>query len=251
MKVLQSTGHSNGKSSRPGISTQQTFNVLLEQQADVQEQHSSTFLPFSRLTKYWPSGQSRRIYLSFHTNRRTTSVAALWNNTIPDICCSYFYNPDKQHNEERLYSPNESPSNRIAIIKPSSSHAENTAVCCGGSSTMWKITAHLPTVSLADEWQRQEKLILSQLCDALNQECICGSYEEAEEWRVQVVGWDSAGVDHYYHPEICWGASGPPIMYSNTCFMGHPISSVAEIPGDALGEQSSSTVGVCWAQQRW
>lgn len=75
---------------------------------------------------------------------------------------------------------------------------------------MWKIRAHLPTVSLADEWQRQEKLLRSQ------QECICRSGKAKklrnedghEEWRLQVLEWDrsawggAAGI-HYYHPEVC------------------------------------------------
>lgn len=65
---------------------------------------------------------------------------------------------------------------------PTRSREEASTGRGGGSSTMREIRAHLPTVSLADEWQRQEERRGSQLGDALGQqECICRSAEEAEE----------------------------------------------------------------------
>lgn len=53
-----------------------------------------------------------------------------------------------------------------ATIKPRA-HQEDVVVCCSSSPTKHQITARLSTVSVADEWQRQEKLILSHLGDAL------------------------------------------------------------------------------------
>lgn len=55
----------------------------------------------------------------------------------------------------------------LPLSSPSYGHQEDGIVCRGSSLTVWEITARLSTVSLADEWQRQEKLILSNLCDAL------------------------------------------------------------------------------------
>lgn len=141
--------------------------------------------------------------------------------------------------------------NRIAIIKPSYSHKEGTTVCCGGSSTMWKITAHLSTVSLADEWQRQEKLVLSQLCDALWIRSVsAGHTKKLRNERTAMLRnegfrwWNGAGVNHHYHPEIWCRASGPPSCYSNTFFMSHPIFHVAETPGKRFGEQQQ-----CWSRR--
>lgn len=45
-------GHSNCKSSRPGISTQQKFNVLLKQQTDFSRKIRQHLPPVSRLKKY-------------------------------------------------------------------------------------------------------------------------------------------------------------------------------------------------------
>lgn len=62
------------------------------------------------------------------------------------------------------------------VIKPSEAHQEDVIVCCCSSSTKQQITTRLSTVSLADEWQRQEKLILSHPCDALKSEVYLGGH---------------------------------------------------------------------------
>lgn len=53
-----------------------------------------------------------------------------------------------------------------SFIKPSYVHQEDVIVCRSSSLTERQITEHLSTVRLADEWQRQEKLVPSNLSDA-------------------------------------------------------------------------------------
>lgn len=83
----------------------------------------------------------------------------------------------------------------IAIIKPSFGHQEDVIVCCGSSLTVWEITARLSTVSLADEWQRQEKLILSHLCDALQIRSVSAGHTKKLRNEKTVVEWNEGSGD--------------------------------------------------------
>lgn len=133
--------------------------------------------------------------------------------------------------------------NWIAIIKPSYSHQEEVRVCCGGSSTMWKITAHLSTISLADEWQRQEKLLLSHLCDALWIRSVSAGHtkklknERTAAWRIEGFRWWKLS------PGNMWMSLWAPIIYSNTFSASYSIFHYAN-PQKRFQKGFSSNVGV-------
>lgn len=145
--------------------------------------------------------------------------------------------------------------NWIAIIKPSYSHQEDVRVCCGGSSTMWKITAHLSTISLADEWQRQEKLLLSHLCDALWIRSVSAGHtkklknEGTAAWRIEEFRWwkGTAIPNLPLSPGNMWLSLWTPVIYSNTFSTSYSIFHYAN-PQKCFQEGFSSNVGVRWAQ---